>query len=103
MNIAILSGQKKTRELANDPGVTVLASDEFWLRISGIPDFRARLVHCSIILSWLIKSRSGDEVARIKAEARDVFADEDGRLDIEVLASGGVRRAGPSVAGLLDY
>ena len=44
----------------------MLASDEFWHRISGIADFRARLLRASTILSWLVKSRAADEVERIK-------------------------------------
>ena len=59
-------------------------------------------MRASIILSWLIKSRSSDEVARIKAEARDAFGDEAGRLDLEALASGS-REASSHVEGLLDY
>jgi hypothetical protein len=102
MNIAVLNGQKKTRELDSDPGVTVLASDEFWTTVSGIADFRARLVRASIILSWLIKSRSADEITRIKAEARETFGDESGRLDLEALASGATRESGPLVDGLLE-
>jgi hypothetical protein len=103
MNIAILAGQAKTRELSSDPGVTVLASDEFWHRISGIADFRARLLRASTILAWLVKARSGDEISRIKAEARDLFADADGRLDLEAVAVLGHRREQPSLdAGLLD-
>ena len=103
MNIAILAGQAKTRELVSDPGITVLASDEFWRRISGLQDFRTRLLRASTILAWLVKSRSADEVTRIKQEARDLFADEDGRLDLEALATLGVPSSQPLLGdGLLD-
>jgi hypothetical protein len=103
MNIAVLGGQKRSRELRGDPGITVMASDEFWLRVSGIPDFRARLLHTSIILSWLVKSKSAAEVERIKAEARQLFGDADGRLDVGALATGRVRPSRPSVDGLFEY
>jgi hypothetical protein len=104
MNIAVLTGQAKTRELASDPGVTVLASDEFWHRISGIPDFRVRLLRASTILSWLVKRRASDEVARVKQEARDLFADEEGRLDLDAVAALGVKAARPALQNdLLDY
>jgi hypothetical protein len=103
MNIAILAGQAKTRPLGSDPSVTVLASDEFWHRISGISDFRARLLRASTILSWLIRSRSADEIERIKGEAEALFADVDGRLDLEALTSLGVATDRPELAeGLLD-
>jgi hypothetical protein len=103
MNIAILNGQKKTRELASDPGVTVLASDEFWTIVSDIPDFRARLLRSSIILSWLVRTRSATEVDRIKAEARELFGDEEGRLDIEALVRVGEPRPRAATNGLLEY
>jgi len=104
MNIAILAGQAKTRPLASDPGITVLASDDFWHRISGIRDFRARLLRASTILAWLVKKRSADELERIKQEARELFADPDGRLDLDALAKLGKRGDEPALADdLLDY
>jgi hypothetical protein len=69
LNIAVLSGQAKAYSLRSDSAVTILASDDFWHRVSGIPDFRARLVRASTILAWLVKARSHDEVERIKGEA----------------------------------
>jgi hypothetical protein len=103
LNIAILAGQMRTRPLANDPAVTVVASDEFWHRVSGIADFRARLLRASTILAWLVKSRSADEVTRIKREARELFANADGQLDIAALAALGVPAPRPDLAeGLLD-
>jgi hypothetical protein len=104
MNIAILSGQAKTRELASDPGITVLASDEFWHRVSGIADFRPRLLRASTILAWLVKSRSAAEVERIKCEAADLFGDADGRLNLDALATLGEVQPSPALEeGLLDY
>jgi len=103
LNIAILSGQAKTRQVASDSSITVLASDEFWYRISGIPDFRQRLLRASTLLSWLIKRRSADQVERIKAEARELYADAEGRLRLDVLGEIGSTPARPSIADdLLD-
>jgi hypothetical protein len=73
--------------MRSDPDIVVLSSDDFWAGISGIPDFRARLLRASTILSWLLKRRSLDEVARIKAEAVALFSDSDGHLDLEALAN----------------
>jgi len=104
LNIAILIGQPRTREMRSEPGVTVLASDEFWHRISGVSDFRARLFRASTMLAWLVKSRASDEVTRIKQEARDLFGDGEGRLNIEALATLGMRAQIPALEkGLLDY
>jgi hypothetical protein len=64
----------------------VVSSDDFWERVSGISDFRARLLRATTILAWLVKRRSKDEIARIKAEAVALFGDPEGRLDLEALA-----------------
>jgi hypothetical protein len=45
------------------------------------------VLRASTILSWLLKRRSVDEVARIKAEAVTLFSDSEGRLDLEALAN----------------
>jgi hypothetical protein len=104
MNIAILAGQAKTRDLKSDPGITVLASDEFWHRVSGIADFRARLLRASTILAWLVKSRSADEVERIKDEARLLFANADGQLNLDALSTlAGQREQAALADGLVDY
>jgi hypothetical protein len=87
LNVAILGGRMKTGALRDHPDITVIGSDEFWQRISGIPDFRARLLRATTILGWLVKRRSQDEVARIRAEALVLFADAEGRLDLEALAN----------------
>ena len=67
--------------------VTILSSDDFWERISGISDFRARLVRATTILSWLVKRRSKGEVERITREAVELFGDDEGKLDLEALAN----------------
>jgi hypothetical protein len=87
LNIAVLSGRPKTGASRAHPDVTILSSDDFWERISGIPDFRARLLRASTILGWLVKRRAEDEVARIKTEAIHLFGDAEGRLDLEALAN----------------
>lgn len=87
LNIAVLGGRAKTGPMRSEPDITMLSSDDFWARISGIPDFRARLLRASTILSWLVKRRSVEEAARIKAEAVELFGDADGRLDLEALAN----------------
>jgi Type II restriction endonuclease EcoO109I len=89
MNIAVLGGRSKTAPMRSEPDVLVLGSDEFWARITGIPDFRARLLRASTILSWLLKRRSADEVARIKTEAVTAFGDSEGRLDLEAMTTAG--------------
>jgi hypothetical protein len=90
LNIAILQGQKATRPDGSDQAVTVLGSEEFWHRVSGIPDFGRRLLRASTLLSWLMKARSAEEIDRIRSEAVALYADEDGRLDLEALAGLGV-------------
>jgi len=87
MNIDVLVGRAKTTPVRSDPDITVLSSDDFWAAITGIADFRARLLRASTILSWLLKRRSLDEVARIKAEAVALFSDSEGHLDLEALAN----------------
>ena len=86
MFIAVLSGRSKSRPLSQDPNVIVLASDEFWERVSGIGDFRARLLNATVLLSGLIAARAFSEVARIRAEALAVFGDTGGNLNLDKLA-----------------
>lgn len=86
MNIAVLGGRATSRTMRSEPDITVLGSDDFWAQITGITDFRARLLRASMILGWLVRKRSEDEIARIKSEAIAVFGDPEGRLDIEALA-----------------
>ena len=93
---AVLSGRRKSAAIRNEPDITVLGSDDFWESITGIPDFRSRLLRPSTVLSWLVRRRSADEVERIKREARDLYGDSDGRLDLEALANPPrIRRATP--------
>jgi hypothetical protein len=87
MNIAVLGGRAKSGPMRSEPDITMLSSDDFWARISGIPDFRARLLRASIVLSWLVKRRSAEDSTRIKSEAVELFGDADGRLDLEALAN----------------
>jgi hypothetical protein len=86
LNIAVLVGRLKTGPIRDHSDITVVGSDDFWERVSGIPDFRARLLRATTILGWLVKRRSQDEVARIKAEGLLLFADAEGQLDLEALA-----------------
>jgi hypothetical protein len=85
LNVAVLSGRAITATMKSQPDITVLSSDGFWERITGISDFPSRLLRASTILAWLIKRRSADETARIKAEAVEMFGDAEGRLDLEAL------------------
>jgi hypothetical protein len=87
LNVAVLSGRQKTGGIKAAPDVTVLGSDDFWMRITGISDFRTRLLRASMILSPLVRSRAGDEVFRIKNEARELYGDRDGDLNLDALAS----------------
>src|SRR5205807_1909862 len=66
LHIAVLHGRPRTGGIRAEPDVTVLASDEFWERVSGIADFRARLLRTSMILASLVQSRASDEVTRLK-------------------------------------
>jgi len=100
MYIAVLGGRAKSRAMRSEPDITMLSSDDFWIQISGIPDFRARLFRATTILSWLIKRRSEDEIARIKSEAMELFADDEGNLDLEALA--GAPRPTESATDLVD-
>jgi SAM-dependent methyltransferase len=48
----------------------------------------ARGVDAGWVAAWLVKRRSAEETARIKAEAIELFGDGDGKLDLEALANG---------------
>jgi hypothetical protein len=85
--VAVLHGRKKTAALTADPSITKLASDDFWEKVSGIADFRARLLKASTTLSSLVTGRAATEVARIKVEAATIFGDERGNLRLDVLAN----------------
>jgi hypothetical protein len=47
LNIAVLAGRAKTGPLRDNGDITVVGSDEFWQRVGGIPDFRARLLRAT--------------------------------------------------------
>ena len=87
MNIAVLSGRATTGVVRAEPEIRVLASDEFWARVSGVEDFRARLLRASIVLAPLIKSRASLEIARLKGEAEVLFGDGQGGLAIDRLVN----------------
>jgi hypothetical protein len=84
--IAVLSGRRRSAPLRAEPEITVLGSDDFWTRVSGTADFRARLLRASVALAPLVKERGADDALRIAHEARELFGDRDGRLDVDALA-----------------
>jgi hypothetical protein len=86
MNVAVLHGQTRTSEIRAEPEIRILASDEFWSRITGISDFRARLLRASAVLAELFQKQSVDEVRRIREEARAMYGDGEGGLDMQALA-----------------
>jgi len=71
----------------SEPEITLVGSDDFWERITGKSDFRARLPRMSVVLAPLGKRRASDEVARIKEEARTLFGDPEGGLDLDAVAN----------------
>jgi hypothetical protein len=85
--VAILHGRKKTAALKNDRGIVKLASDDFWHKITGVADFRVRLLQTSALLSPLVKRRAAAEEQRIKKEAQTLFGDQQGRLRLDGLAN----------------
>jgi hypothetical protein len=87
LNIAVLHGRAKSGEIRAEPDIHVLGSDEFWNQVSGVPDFRARLLRASAVLSELVRERSEEEVERIRAEAIAIYGDEGGGLNMESLAN----------------
>jgi hypothetical protein len=85
--VAVLHGRSKTTPLRADPGITKLASDAFWEKVSGVPDFRPRLLQVSTVLAVLVEGRASVEVARIRAEAATIFGDTEGNLRLDVLSN----------------
>ncbi len=85
--VAVLHGRSKSAALKADPSITKLASDAFWEKVSGIPDFRPRLLQASTILAFLVEGRASTEVARLQAEAKTIFGDAQGNLRLDVLAN----------------
>jgi hypothetical protein len=90
--IGVLVGQRRTLALRSEPEVTVLSSVDLWERMTGIPDFYARLLSASIELRALVKQRSADEVVRITAEARALYGGKDGKLNLDAVAAPPVGR-----------
>lgn len=87
LNVAVLSGRSKTTPMASDPSIMHLASDDFWERISGLSDFRARLLRATVELSKLVRGRADAEVERIHHEAEAIFGDGEGKLDLAKIAN----------------
>lgn len=104
LNVAVLHGRTRSTDLASEPGIRMLGSDEFWTRISGTNDFRPRLLRATTLLAELVHERSADDVARIRAEAAAMFDDGTGGLDMDALANPPrrVRMDIPTQLALLD-
>jgi len=83
----VMHGRNKSGILSKDPSITVLGSDDFWHKVSGIPDFRSRLLRATPLLSALVAGRAAAEVARIRSEAEAIFGDQNGNLNPEILAN----------------
>lgn len=87
MNVAVLSGRAKTNPMPSDPDIMHVGSDYFWAHISGVSDFRTRLLRVTVLLSQLIESRAASEVDRLHGEAEAIFGDSQGNLDLAKLAN----------------
>lgn len=85
--VGVLHGRSQSAPLRSDPSITKLGSDAFWEKVSGVSDFRARLLTASTVLASLVTGRASAEVARIAAEARAIFGDAAGNLRLDVLAN----------------
>jgi hypothetical protein len=86
LNVAVLAGRSKSTPMRSDPSIMHVGSDDFWERVSGVPDFRARLLRATTHLSELLRGRAQSEVDRIHSEAQSAFGDDDGNLDVAKLA-----------------
>jgi Type II restriction endonuclease EcoO109I len=87
LKIAVLGGRSLTRPMPSEPDVTLVGSDDFWERITGIADFRSRLLKASVVFAPLIRTRAADEVTRIKEEASELFGGEAGDLNLDAVAN----------------
>ena len=87
LNVAVLSGRAKTTPMRSDPSIMHVASDDFWHRVSGVRDFRTRLLRVTVVLSTLVRGRADAEVQRIHREADALFGDASGRLDLSRIAN----------------
>jgi hypothetical protein len=85
--VAVLSGRHLTAPHSREPGIVVLASDDFWSRVSEVPDFRERLLAATLVLARLMTEQSEGEVTRIGREATALFDDGTGHLRISALAN----------------
>jgi Type II restriction endonuclease EcoO109I len=85
--VGVLVGRRRTSALRSEPDVVVLSSAAFWERMTGIPDFYARLLKSTLHLRTLVRARSADELSRIAAEARVLYGTEDGALNLDGMAS----------------
>jgi Type II restriction endonuclease EcoO109I len=85
--VAVLHGLSRSGVVRGHPDITKLGSDDFWEKISGIPDFRARLLKASTFLASLVTGRVAAEVDRIAAEAAAIYGDADGNFRLDVLAN----------------
>jgi Type II restriction endonuclease EcoO109I len=85
--VAVLFGRHKTVAHCREPGIVVLGSDDFWSRVSGVSDFRERLLLSTLVLSRLMKEQSGAELERIRREATVLFDDGTGKLKISALSN----------------
>jgi Type II restriction endonuclease EcoO109I len=85
--VGVLHGRRESAALRAEPSIIRLGSDAFWEKVSGIPDFRVRLLTVSTLLASLVTGRASAEVARISAEARAIFGDGAGNLRLDVLAN----------------
>jgi Type II restriction endonuclease EcoO109I len=86
LNVAVLAGRSKSTPMRSDTSIMHVGSDDFWERVSGVPDFRARLLRATMRLSELLRGRARSEVDRIHAEADTAFGDGHGNLDLTKLA-----------------
>ena len=87
LNVAVLSGRRNSTPMKSDPSIMHVGSDDFWTRVSGIADFRPRLLRATTHLSELVRGRAQSEVERIHAEAQVAFGDWQGNLDLAKLAN----------------
>ena len=86
LNVAVLSGRRKSTPMRSDPSIMHVGSDDFWERVTGVPDFRARLLRATTHLSDLLRGRAQSEVDRVHTEAEAAFGDGHGNLDLAKLA-----------------
>jgi Type II restriction endonuclease EcoO109I len=87
LKIAVLWGRRASAEYGGEPGIEVQGSDDFWDSISGVAGLRGRLLRVTVELSELLEARSADEVQRIRREAKELFALENGSIDVDALAN----------------